>query len=1095
MRSPKQIVLHFSLLLAFLLVLHCAKSQRQVIAKADIEQALADKKLDAAEAMVQKQVDLFWLQKRADSLNHYIFYTGKTEQLKTDASKGVKKVEALVAKIRSLNPPAGILRQTWIEAGEYFGFAGKNSLAYNANQQALNYTMAMPDKSGAQLGAIESNLGTYAQRMGDINLSSQHQRKALFYRLADPSTDAESLYISYNNMGGIFYYASKLDSAAAYFNKAIEMLKRTERTPVNIYYRPALVLNNISGIYSLQGRTTEAIQALQTCIIQLKTFIATKEPHLKKNAAISLQFEATDNLAGIYKELGNYKQAQDLLQHSYQQKRQALGKDDPAVFISQILLGQLYFAMKDNDKALSFLNEGLQNIAKADGDYTYWKADASNTLAQLYEARNSSEQAAMYYEKADGLYEESLQGEYDNIYLEFISNAALFYAANNNRQTALSKAKKAYDYIARTQGTETLSASYQLLNLSEVHYLSGNYNEALRYSRQSLTAMNKAIRNGNTLLDSVKTELQKPKAILQKAKAEYALLKTKDPKVLTPILVELNEALSILERRKTILNNADDISLLMAEQSELIRFVEKINADLFKATGDRSYLKKLIGLHESAMYNRIRSRLDKTDTVKFANLPASVQETERKLKAAITNSLEGRGTHNQKMQAYFSAVDHWNRFQESLKKDYPRYYQMRYASIFKSLDNTKQMAPANTTLVRYFFSGKELYAFVADANTETFVPLPVDDLENQITTLSSTYDVAKASKLLYGLYQQLWAPISKEVRNKKVVIIPDGILFNLSFETLTPKRINNFRELATNSILAQHSIAYHYSLFLLNPVKNQAETRHNFVAFAPGFTEQVKEPYRAAASTAAMPDMTYLSLLPQPFTIDLATKTQQMFGGDAYLLERSTENSFKQFAGNHKIIYIGTHAQSDNLHPEFSRLVFAKSNAGGDDNYLYLSEIYNCNLNADLAVVTACESGKAGYEDGEGMISLAHAFNYAGSKSILTGLWKIDEQTSAVLIEAFYKNLVDGLSKDEALRKAKLDYLKNADGRTLSPQYWAGLVIMGETSPISLETQTSLDWHLIAICALILLFVVTMFLFLRKPKFKERQATKNDLHS
>jgi len=146
-----------------------------------------------------------------------------------------------------------------------------------------------------------------------------------------------------------------------------------------------------------------------------------------------------------------------------------------------------------------------------------------------------------------------------------------------------------------------------------------------------------------------------------------------------------------------------------------------------------------------------------------------------------------------------------------------------------------------------------------------------------------------------------------------------------------------------------------------------------------------------------------------------------MFGGDAYLLERSTENSFKQFAGNHKIIYIGTHAQSDNLHPEFSRLVFAKSNAGGEDNYLYLSEIYNCNLNADLAVVTACESGKAGYEDGEGMISLAHAFNYAGSESILTGLWKIDEQTSAVLIEAFYKNLVDGLSIKHCKIQNQLD--------------------------------------------------------------------------
>ncbi|HEY0040611.1 MAG TPA: tetratricopeptide repeat protein, partial [Flavisolibacter sp.] len=373
------------LLKLYLLLLCCCyqqllPAQKQVVAKADIETALNDKNFAVAEAILQKQVQLFWTEKRADSLNNYVYYTGKIEQLKTgDADKGVKRVQAYVERIKTLSPSPAILRQTYIEAGEYFGFAGKTKLAYNANKEALKYTMIMPGRTGAQIGSIESNMGTYAQRMGDISLSAQHQRQALKYRLSDPSTDAESLYISYNNMGSILYYASKLDSAVDYFNKAIAALKKTEPTPVNQYYRPALVLNNVSGIYSLQGKTTEAINALKTCILNLKTFIASKEPHLKKASATSLQFEATDNLAGIYKELGNYKQAHELLQHSYQQKHQALDKNDPAIFISQILLGQLYYAMKDYDKALRFLNGGLEAIGKADGDYTFWKADACNT--------------------------------------------------------------------------------------------------------------------------------------------------------------------------------------------------------------------------------------------------------------------------------------------------------------------------------------------------------------------------------------------------------------------------------------------------------------------------------------------------------------------------------------------------------------------------------------------------------------------------------------------------------------------------------------------------------------------------------------------
>ena len=103
-------------------------------------------------------------------------------------------------------------------------------------------------------------------------------------------------------------------------------------------------------------------------------------------------------------------------------------------------------------------------------------------------------------------------------------------------------------------------------------------------------------------------------------------------------------------------------------------------------------------------------------------------------------------------------------------------------------------------------------------------------------------------------------------------------------------------------------------------------------------------------------------------------------------------------------------------------------------------------------MLTACESGKVGYKDGEGMISLAHAFNYAGSKSILMGLWKIDEQSSARLIGLFYDNLAQGMEKDEAFRRAKLAYLEESEGRLLTPQYWAGLVLMGDTSPVPVAT-------------------------------------------
>ena len=93
------------------------------------------------------------------------------------------------------------------------------------------------------------------------------------------------------------------------------------------------------------------------------------------------------------------------------------------------------------------------------------------------------------------------------------------------------------------------------------------------------------------------------------------------------------------------------------------------------------------------------------------------------------------------------------------------------------------------------------------------------------------------------------------------------------------------------------------------------------------------------------------------------------------------------------------------------------------------------------------------------MISLAHAFNYAGSESILTSLWKIDEKSSAKIVKFFYYQLARGLSKDKALQQAKLQYLNSENGRTLSPKYWAGLILIGDTSPVPISTSNnSLIW-------------------------------------
>src|SRR5690606_6274622 len=102
------------------------------------------------------------------------------------------------------------------------------------------------------------------------------------------------------------------------------------------------------------------------------------------------------------------------------------------------------------------------------------------------------------------------------------------------------------------------------------------------------------------------------------------------------------------------------------------------------------------------------------------------------------------------------------------------------------------------------------------------------------------------------------------------------------------------------------------------------------------------------------------------------------------------------------------------------------------------------------------------------------AFSYAGSKSIMTGLWKLDEQATTIITGYFYTYLSEGFCKDEALQKAKLNYLQTAAGRMIAPQYWAGLVIMGDTTPILLKNRWQWLYYVI-----IAVFVVAGFFYIK----------------
>ncbi|MEM6805242.1 MAG: CHAT domain-containing protein, partial [Bacteroidota bacterium] len=226
-------------------------------------------------------------------------------------------------------------------------------------------------------------------------------------------------------------------------------------------------------------------------------------------------------------------------------------------------------------------------------------------------------------------------------------------------------------------------------------------------------------------------------------------------------------------------------------------------------------------------------------------------------------------------------------------------------------------------------------------------------------------------------------------------------------------------------------------------------------------------------------------------------KIINLTGGDGLIGQNATEAFFKSQVRDQKIIHLAMHGFVDEKEPLYSGLVFdlPLSEVDGrlgtnsldqsnlkeselDDGILHAYEIYEMELNAELAVLSACETGTGTIKRGEGIISLAHAFKYAGCPNIVMSLWKVDDESTSELMQFFYSHLKAGKEKDEALRQAKLDYIKLYP--SAPPFYWAPFVLVGDDSPI--EFEGFWEKYFITVFLILIVLVVSFLLYRNKSQ-------------
>jgi len=420
---------------------------------------------------------------------------------------------------------------------------------------------------------------------------------------------------------------------------------------------------------------------------------------------------------------------------------------------------------------------------------------------------------------------------------------------------------------------------------------------------------------------------------------------------------------------------------------------------------------------------------------------------------------------------------------DNFEQKYPKYHNLKYNHQLATLKDLQQNLASDEVFLEYVVTDSFIYVLAIGKDSiasqlkmaDFSLAYNLSRLHNALkNNLAKVYQ--QESNLLYPF---IIGKLSSFLKGKKLIISPDAELHYIPFGVL-PARLNKQQggkaEIygSTTFLIEEHPICYNYSasIYLLNKKRNFIPQAERIATWAPNF-ENMDSILRDRGLDGGLD--------PLPGAHQEAQDIAAMFFVNPFVDFSATETNFKSLANQYSVLHIATHGILNDDDPLFSSLVMSTDST--EDGILHAFELYNMQLNADLAVLSACNSGMGKLTKGEGVVSIARGFAYAGVPNIVMSKWAVSDWSTAVLMKAFYKNIKKGMPKDEALQQAKVFYLEaNKDeAKLLAPFYWGGFVLLGDTAPIQTLIMEDTPWGLyIGILIAVLVVVLAVWKYYKK---------------
>ncbi len=449
----------------------------------------------------------------------------------------------------------------------------------------------------------------------------------------------------------------------------------------------------------------------------------------------------------------------------------------------------------------------------------------------------------------------------------------------------------------------------------------------------------------------------------------------------------------------------------------------------------------------------------------ISNLPNKAAEKEFNLKRAIflsENSLqEASNESNEAIVAKKKSIREnkyrYEQFVDSLNESYPDYAKFKNkAAVLSFKDLKANYVSSKKAVLHYILNEEQGYGLLTLPDTTLLfkiedIPRLNRDVETLIAMLSDGLsDIDSFQKVSNSVFRQLLPEnMYSKIKGKQLLIIPDYTLQRIPFEAFV---VNTGTK--PKYLIQELEIGYAYSASLMEYLKGkERKTSENFVGFAPIQFEE-------------------LGLPKLFFSEKELVGIAGMLSGETLINGQATKANFLKNVDGHKIVHLATHADvGDGENPW---IAFS-------DSKMYLKEIYATRNQADMVVLSACNTSNGELKRGEGVMSLARGFFYSGAKSVVSTLWPVADEAGKDILIGFYDHLNRGESKSRALREAKLAYLNTTEEVELKhPYYWAGFVVVGDNAPVADRPY----WYWLLLGFSILVVVVLIY---RSGLFKRIQ--------